>query len=196
RSRPPHQASVRSRPRARRQRWNRSRSRRPPARHRSRPRLCRRKPRHRHRSHRLPHHRHRRQSRVPSPRPLVLTAFPAGATLRSMRTLLLLAAFLPAARAQQPAPPPPAATNPAAKPPQNSSSQPPIAPPSAAPTMSPAAAYDYAMQPFTNARFSPNDLTEADQWALGIGVARARQSCEAVMKEKLHGEDLLALGKL
>ena len=62
--------------------------------------------------------------------------------------------------------------------------------------MSPADAYDYAMQPFTNARSSPNDLTEADQWALGIGVARARQSCEAVMKEKLHGEDLLALGKL
>lgn len=62
--------------------------------------------------------------------------------------------------------------------------------------MSPADAYDYAMQPFTNARSSPNDLTEADQWALGIGVARARQSCEALMKEKLHGEDLLALGKL
>src|SRR5690348_9144491 len=113
-----------------------------------------------------------------------------------MRTLLLLAALLSAARAQQPGPPPPAATNPAAKPPQNPSSQPPIAPPSAAPTMSPADAYDYAMQPFTNARSSPNDLTEADQWALGIGVARARESCEALMKEKLHGEDLLALGKL
>ena len=62
--------------------------------------------------------------------------------------------------------------------------------------MSPADAYDYAMQPFTNARSSPNDLTEADQWALGIGVARARQSCEALLKEKLRGEDLLALGKL
>ena len=117
-----------------------------------------------------------------------------------MRILLLLAALVPAALAQQPASPAPAATNPAAtSPPQNPPVQ--TRPAAAAtrgpvPTMTPADAYDYAMQPFTNARNSPNDLTEADQWALGVGVARARQSCEGLMKEKLHGEDLLALGKL
>jgi hypothetical protein len=62
--------------------------------------------------------------------------------------------------------------------------------------MSPGEAYLYAMQPFTNARSAPNDLTDADQWALGIGVARARKQCDRLAAQKLEGEDLLAFGKL
>lgn len=62
--------------------------------------------------------------------------------------------------------------------------------------MSPAEAYIYAMQPFNNARRAPNDLTEADQWALGIGVARAKEQCELHKRDKFEGEDLLARGKL
>jgi hypothetical protein len=62
--------------------------------------------------------------------------------------------------------------------------------------MSPAEAYLYAMQPFNQARSAPNDLSDADQWALGIGVSRAKEQCEALAKVKLTGEDLLAFGKL
>jgi hypothetical protein len=62
--------------------------------------------------------------------------------------------------------------------------------------MSPAEAYLYAMQPFNNARNAPDDLTEADQWALSIGISRAKEQCEQLAKQKLDGEDLLAYGKL
>lgn len=62
--------------------------------------------------------------------------------------------------------------------------------------MSPAEAYLYAMQPFNNARSAPDDLTDADQWALGIGVARAKEQCELHKRDKFDGEDLLAMGKL
>jgi hypothetical protein len=137
-------------------------------------------------------------------------------SLRTMRTLFLLAIFSTvAALGQQPASAPPqsapqstpapAATNPAAQLPQPAAPvQPPATPAGTtptptvptAPTMGPGEAYLYAMQPFNHARSAPNDLTEADQWALGIGVSRAKAQCDALGKVKLAGEDLLAFGKL
>jgi hypothetical protein len=62
--------------------------------------------------------------------------------------------------------------------------------------MSPEDAYIYAMQPFTNARNAPDDLTEADRWALSVGIVRARQQCARLAQQSLEGEDLLAMGKL
>jgi hypothetical protein len=119
-----------------------------------------------------------------------------------MRTFLLLAALAATATAQQtpPAPqtlPPPVQTitipaSPAPAAP-TSASQPPAP---SVPAMSPPEAYLYAMQPFSNARSAPDDLTDADKWALSIGIARAKQQCEPLSKQKLQGEDLLALGKL
>ncbi|MGC2619502.1 MAG: hypothetical protein WA414_10710, partial [Acidobacteriaceae bacterium] len=122
-------------------------------------------------------------------------------SLRSMRILFLLTACAAtAAWGQQPAPPTPqtapAATNPAAATnPQPAPAQPPAASATEptqlpnAPTMSPGEAYLYAMQPFNQARSAPNDLSEADEWALGIGVARAKEQCEALGKVKFAGED-------
>ena len=95
-------------------------------------------------------------------------------------------AVQPSATAQPPAvptpPAPPSATQPAQ--------------PSAAPEMSPSDAYLYSMQPLTNARSAPDDLTDADKWALGISIARAKEQCELRKKDKFQGEDLLAMGKL
>lgn len=62
--------------------------------------------------------------------------------------------------------------------------------------MSPAEAYQYAMQPLNNARSAPDDLTDADKWALAVGVARAKEQCELRTKDKFEGEDSLAMGKL
>lgn len=62
--------------------------------------------------------------------------------------------------------------------------------------MSPADAYTYAMQPFTNARNASEDLTEADKWALSIGIVRAKEQCARLARQTLEGEDLLAMGKL
>lgn len=112
-----------------------------------------------------------------------------------MRTFLLLAALSAASLAQQPQTSAPA--SPAAQAPSTDSAAPAqTATAPAPPGMSPADAYLYAMQPFTNARTAPDDFTEADRWALGIGIARAREQCELLMKQPLQGEDLLAMGKL
>jgi hypothetical protein len=62
--------------------------------------------------------------------------------------------------------------------------------------MSPTDAYLYAMEPFNNARSAPDDLTEADKWALGIGITRAKEQCDLHSQEKFEAEDLLAEGKL
>ena len=62
--------------------------------------------------------------------------------------------------------------------------------------MSPGDAYAYAMQPFTNARNASDDLTEADKWALRIGIVRAKEQCARLARQTLEGEDLLAMGKL
>lgn len=137
------------------------------------------------------------------------------ATLRTMRSLLLLAACAAPLLAQQTPGPtaspaqsanPPAQTAPAippAPPPAGPGSNPaqtpataPAAPGNAAPALSPSDAYIYAMEPFNNAHSAPNDLTDADKWALGIAIARAKDQCETIRKQTLHGEDLLALGKL
>jgi hypothetical protein len=72
----------------------------------------------------------------------------------------------------------------------------PASPELAVPGMSPSVAYQYAMQPFVNARSASNDLTDADEWALGIGMARAKKQCDLLSKQKMQGEALLALGKL
>lgn len=50
----------------------------------------------------------------------------------------------------------------------------------AVPQLSPSEAYKYATQPFFDARNAPNDLTDADQWALGQAIARAQKQCEAL----------------
>jgi hypothetical protein len=132
-----------------------------------------------------------------------------------MRTLFLLAICSAAALAQQALPPASApqstqSTTPSATPkPEPASGATQAAPFTlttgqspgqqtipAPPAMSPGEAYLYAMQPFNNARNAPNDLTEADEWALSIGIARAKEQCESLARQKLQGEDLLAYGKL
>lgn len=137
-----------------------------------------------------------------------------------MRTLLLLAALATPLLGQQ-APTP--GTAPANPPAQATPATPPSIPPSspnptspaaaapqsaappatgrqssipAAPALSPADAYVFAMQPFINAHNAPNDLTDADKWALGIAIARGKEQCETLRKQPFHGEDLLGLGKL
>jgi hypothetical protein len=62
--------------------------------------------------------------------------------------------------------------------------------------MTPTAAYQYAMEPFNNARNASDDLTDADQWALHLGMQRANDQCEALEAQKFTGEDRFALGKL
>lgn len=131
-----------------------------------------------------------------------------GDSLRSMRTLLLLAVLGATALAQQPqtpSAPPPATVNSATQvPPSTTPGTAVPVPPSpvqpaaagAPPSMSPSEAYLYAMQPFTNAHSAPDDLTDADKWALGIGIARAKEQCELRSKDKFEGEELLAMGKL
>lgn len=126
-----------------------------------------------------------------------------------MRILLLLFALNPLLAAQQAPSALPPASAPSAAPSAARKRQPifqgsiSAAPAAGAPaasmspaSMSPSTAYLYAMQPFDNAREGLDDLTEADQWALGIGMARARQQCNLLAKQKIQGESLLSLGKL
>jgi hypothetical protein len=125
-----------------------------------------------------------------------------------MRILLLVALLSTTLLAQQTQPPPatqppavnpPAQAQPSAIPNPSPSPQSPTAQavqPAAAPVMSPKDAWLYSMQPLNNARTAPDDLTDADKWALGIGIARAKEQCELRKKDKFTGEDLLALGKL
>jgi hypothetical protein len=121
--------------------------------------------------------------------------------------ILWLAALSTSLFAQQTQPQPAPATEPAVNPvsqatPGAVSTMPPAqsptpsSTPAAAPIMSPTDAYLYAMEPFNSARGAPDDLTDADKWALGIGIARAKDQCELHSKEKFEGEDLLAEGKL
>jgi hypothetical protein len=127
-----------------------------------------------------------------------------------MRNLLILTALSTMLFAQQSQPPlsstlPPTAPAAASQTPASSAVPPaqtpaPAAVPGQAAAMSPTEAYRYAMQPLTNARSAPDDLTDADKWALGIGMARARKQCDLLAARKgadaLQGEDRLALGKL
>src|SRR5581483_7068783 len=119
-----------------------------------------------------------------------------------MRTLLLLTALSAIIPGQQTPPPtstaPPAQSSmpPPASPAAKSDVSPDAATPSAPPSMSPSDAYAWAMQPFTNARNASDDLTEADKWALSIGIVRAKEQCARLARQTLEGEDLLAMGKL
>lgn len=57
-------------------------------------------------------------------------------------------------------------------------------------------AYTYAITPFLQARQAPNDLTDADKWALGIANLRAREACASLSKKLQDDETLLDQGKL
>jgi hypothetical protein len=124
-----------------------------------------------------------------------------------MRILLLatLSASLLAQQTQTPATQPsaanpaaqtPPASVPATTPPPGPSQTPPPSGAPTAPGMSPMEAYQFAMQPLNNARSAPDDLTDADKWALAVGIARAKDQCELRSQQKFEGEDLLAVGKL
>lgn len=66
--------------------------------------------------------------------------------------------------------------------------------------LSPSEAYKSAMAPFVAAKAQPNDLTDADQFALGIGKAQATRDCLAISAHASpfagNGKELLALGEL
>jgi hypothetical protein len=68
------------------------------------------------------------------------------------------------------------------------------------PSMPPSEAYKDAMAPFNEARMQADDLTDADRFALGIGINRAARHCLSLSTD-LHAFDattkeLLALGEL
>lgn len=69
-------------------------------------------------------------------------------------------------------------------------------PSSEASQMSAKEAYTYALTPFMQAKQAPDDLTDADKWAIGIGVERARESCSALASKLQEDESLLDEGKL
>lgn len=62
----------------------------------------------------------------------------------------------------------------------------------------PTEAFRYAMAPYNDARQQPDDLTDADRWALGISVVRAATECAKYIPLGLPKEEieLLALGRL
>jgi hypothetical protein len=128
-------------------------------------------------------------------RVLLLAALSTTLLAQQTQTPLAPATQPSAVNPASPATPPgvPAPAPPAQSPTPSAS---PNSTPAAAPAMSPTDAYLYAMQPFNNARSAPDDLTEADKWALGIAIARAKEQCELHSKKKFEAEDLLAEGKL
>lgn len=73
-----------------------------------------------------------------------------------------------------------------------------VAPSSAPKPMPPTEALQYSMAPYNDARQQPNDLTDADRWALGISIARAAKACKEYIPLGLPKEDveLLAMGRL
>ena len=70
----------------------------------------------------------------------------------------------------------------------------------ASPTMSPSEAYKAAMAPLSAARAQPDDLTDADTFALGIGMAQASRDCLAISGDitafAADAKELLALSEL
>ena len=66
--------------------------------------------------------------------------------------------------------------------------------------LSPSEAYKAALAPFTATRSQANDLTDADKFALGIGIAQASRDCLAlssdISKFAGNGKELFALGQL
>jgi hypothetical protein len=66
--------------------------------------------------------------------------------------------------------------------------------------LSPSEAYKAAFAPFQAARMQPDDLTDADRFALQIGIARASTDCRALSSKvsswDADAKELIALGNL
>jgi hypothetical protein len=66
--------------------------------------------------------------------------------------------------------------------------------------LSPSEAYKAALAPLKAARTQPNDLTDADQFALAIGVAQASRDCHTLTSKTspvdADQKELIALGEL
>lgn len=66
--------------------------------------------------------------------------------------------------------------------------------------LSPTEAYKAALTPFAATRSQANDLTDADKFALGIGIAQASRDCIALSPDisafASNAKELLALGQL
>jgi hypothetical protein len=64
----------------------------------------------------------------------------------------------------------------------------------------PSEAYKSAMAPFVAAKAQPNDLTDADKFALGIGKAQAAHDCLSISSDTspfaTNGKELISLGQL
>jgi hypothetical protein len=67
-------------------------------------------------------------------------------------------------------------------------------------SMPPAEAYKAAMAPFNAAKAQPDDLTDADKFALGIGMAAAARDCQGLSADihsiAVDAKELLALSEL
>jgi hypothetical protein len=68
------------------------------------------------------------------------------------------------------------------------------------PSLSPSEAYKAALSPLSAARAQPNDLTEADKFALGVGMNLASRDCLALSANisalAANAKELLSLGEL
>ncbi len=66
--------------------------------------------------------------------------------------------------------------------------------------LSPSEAYKAALAPFQASRTQPDDLTDADRFALQIGIARASRDCRALSSNAssldADEKELIALGEL
>ncbi len=64
--------------------------------------------------------------------------------------------------------------------------------------LSPSEAYKAALAPLEAARAQPNDLTDADRFALAIGIAQASRDCNTLTSKAVDADqkELLALGEL
>lgn len=66
--------------------------------------------------------------------------------------------------------------------------------------LSPTESYKAALAPYTETRSQANDLTDADKFALGIGIAQASRDCRALSSDVSYfaskAKELFALGQL
>jgi hypothetical protein len=66
--------------------------------------------------------------------------------------------------------------------------------------LSPTESYKAALEPYTETRSQANDLTDADKYALGIGIAQASRDCLALSSDlssfASDAKELFALGQL
>jgi hypothetical protein len=84
--------------------------------------------------------------------------------------------------------------------PESKSTEPSPPPAVQAQVQSPSEAYKAAMAPFIAAKAQPDDLTDADKFALGIGKAQASRDCIALSADMsafaTNEKELIALGEL